>query len=105
MNTTTPTAADLLINSLQPKQRAILYSALLFFKNEAENAHAAHIEQQKMAPTLHIRISEYFRWNFKEAKELINLLFSDCFPEDLEPLQFFTKELPPIRKVVSQVGL
>jgi hypothetical protein len=98
MSTTTATLtqnpAALLINSLSPKQRAILYCTILTKKEDIENELSEHINNHRMHPKLANRQSEFYRWYIKECKEMMHLLFAECFITDMEILRFFQKDLP-----------
>jgi hypothetical protein len=102
MSTTTintaPTAAGLLIDALSPKHRSILFVALQCYMQETIISLDAHLNSNDMAPTLAGRITEFHRWNLKELKEIKNVLFADSFHDDLEPIKYFQKDLPPMQK-------
>lgn len=77
-----------IIEQLEPKQRAILFQALNCFRQDAEtmlaqsyNENINHAQRRPM------------KWLADNCKELQQQLFADCFPEDLEPLDHYLKEL------------
>ena len=90
----TPSAAALLIDSLHPKQRAILFAAIEHYKQDIEQTYDEQICKKAMHPVLSNRIEEYVRWNVKQCKEIMATLFNECFLEDLDPVKHFSKDLP-----------
>lgn len=81
-----------LTNELQPNERALLYTAMLFFKRQNEQCLSTAIlsDQDKI-------LKDFHKYTDTQTKQLINKLFGDCFPEDLEFLSYFNqyiKDLP-----------
>lgn len=97
--TTTPTAASLLIDALPPKHRALLFNALnafsVFSEAELESATDGHL-----APTLALHISSLYRWNIAQVKEIKKILFAECFPEDLKLEQHIYHDIKANEKAV-----
>lgn len=91
MNTTTPTAASLLIDALQPAHRAILFSALEMYihENNLERIHAENTSA--MEPTIQKLMCNSFGYCITEAEQIKKQLFAECFPEDLNIFPFINQ--------------
>ena len=76
-----------LIKNLEPKEKAILYQALDRMQSESEillaDSHDSNTNHAQRLP---------MDWLVKNTKELKKKLFSECFPEDLQPLNYFLIE-------------
>lgn len=91
------TPASALIDALKPHQRALLFSALLMFKNDSEISFSENLnyyaQNPKEAATEEREtILNFLSWNISETRAITNLLFGDSFPEDLNLLKHFKKE-------------
>jgi hypothetical protein len=76
-----------LILQMQPQQRALLYTALLCFKNQVEqNLGETILAKEPVA------LAEFYSYTQNETNALIQTLFAECFPEDLELLQHFVAQ-------------
>jgi hypothetical protein len=97
--TTTPSAASLLIDSLTPKHRAVLYNALV----TAEIDYQQNLidEANPDCTDLNKRVNLFVQWNLQTIKNIKALLFAECFPEDLQLIPHFQKEHPQTIKVVK----
>ena len=73
-----------IINQLEPNERALLYTAMLFFKNRSEQS----LAESMLTPTT-TALREFYKYTDNEAKALMNKLFAECFPEDLEFVKHF----------------
>lgn len=73
-------------NTLQPNQRALLYTALLFFKNENERQLSAAMFANDFSMS-----TECNSYLVTETRLLMDQIFGDCFPEDLEIIQHFNQ--------------
>lgn len=76
-----------LINSLTPKERAILFQAITNFKDDADKMIADSFSGREP-----VSFRKPLQWLSNESQALKQKLFADCFPEDLEPLDFFLSE-------------
>lgn len=93
----TPTAASLLIDALHPKHRALLHEALTVYLSETEISLDGHLNRKdNMQPATARRITEFHKWTIKEVREVKNILFAECFHDDMNLIPHFTKDLPPL---------
>lgn len=76
-----------LINSLTPKERAILFQAITNFKDDADKMIADSFSGREP-----VSFRKPLQWLSNESRDLKQKLFADCFPEDLEPLDYFLAE-------------
>jgi hypothetical protein len=77
-----------IIDQLTPKQRALLYTAMLSLKdgcNEALANSIIHTENNMQ--------QQFFSDTKKNFEELTQILFGECFVEDLDYMHQYTKEL------------
>lgn len=96
-NQNTPTAASLLIDALAPKHRALLYTALRFYKAEMQEVYADHywrtVPQNEMQPKIFYKVGEAMRWAEQESEAILKTLFADCVHEDLDVTAYAFKEV------------
>lgn len=71
-------------NQLAPKERALLYTAMLFLKNQSELFLSQSILEDW--PTVS---KEFYKYTEAELKLLMQKLFGECFPEDLDFINHF----------------
>jgi hypothetical protein len=105
----TPTPSSLLIDALQPKQRAILYSALMFYKSEMNELYTDHVANTEAPNTpnankIFFKVAEAMRWADEETATIVNTLFAECFPEDLDVTQYAFKEVQARKERESVSG-
>lgn len=72
------------IDSLEPKERALLYTAMLFFKDQTEMNLSQAIHEDY--PTA---LKEFYKYTEAETNILMQKIFGEYFPEDLEFVKHF----------------
>jgi hypothetical protein len=75
--------AALLINALTPAQRAFLHTALESYSILNEEG-LEYTFSKEYTPVLARHIIASHKFCIKEIKEIKELLFAECFPEDLK---------------------
>lgn len=76
-------AAALLINSLSPAHRAVLYTALNAFEVLHEEC-LEDVQERNYNPLLTAHIAGAHEYAITNTKQIKRELFAECFPEDLK---------------------
>lgn len=77
------TTAAVLIDSLQPHQRALLFTALQFFLVANEEQLEQILAKSEMPYPLASMVKKGYEWNIAELNALRKKIFAECFPDDL----------------------
>lgn len=85
------------ITDLSPAEQSLIYNALLFFKQNAEDAFAECITTSGH-PTVN-RI--FFAHAEKSVKDIINKLFAETFIDELDFVKHFHKNFPEIKALLE----
>ena len=88
-----PSAQSLLINALQPHERALLYIALLSYKMQCVHQGQEDSFNENPVSAMSDYFASYCRWAGVETDNILDHLFEECFPEDLNPFRFHQKYL------------
>lgn len=91
---TNPSAASLLINALEPKQRAIMHEALLMYKEKYEAVVLAEPNPHtNMRSPVKNFLKRAIKWKIDETNKITQTLFAECFLTDMDSDQYCAKEL------------
>lgn len=84
-------------DQLTPAERALLHTALLFFKEHAQEAFSETIVKDQSNI-----YKEFYKYAETTTNDLMNKIFAECFIDDMDFIKQFNKQWIAAKNMINE---